>query len=330
MRHGAAVGLVLGLMAPGQWGADDLQAQGSLVPAGEGTSSLGQFAIYLPDGYSSTNVSYLQGATIDVALALISRFGEVARAPFELVVVESREQFQEWVGNEMPEWIHAVALEEPARVVVLVSKADNLDPTGHRFELTLLHELTHIYLYRLQPGRKGRGLPGWFHEGLAVYISSGLDRGMHRALIRGRVTGTYYTLDDLVRIYHTSSSLSEMAYAQSLMAVQGMAEFYGTGVFRELFDQLRGGLSFTTAFAGAAGEELDQFHARYLSALRSRYHLLLVLTDPAAIFILLPLLLMLAYFVRLHRNRVIRARWLAEGEAGGNEWEQGLPTSPKT
>ncbi|MEE9161949.1 MAG: peptidase MA family metallohydrolase [Candidatus Neomarinimicrobiota bacterium] len=327
MKRGAAVALVLGLMGSGVGSADSLEAQGSMVAAGEGTSALGQFTIYLPDGYSPGTVSYLQGATVDVSLALISRFGEVARAPFQLVVVESRGQFQEWVGNELPKWIHAVALEEPARVVVRVPKADNLDPAGHRFELTLLHELTHTYLYRLQPSRSGRGFPGWFHEGLAVYISSGLDRGMHRALIRGRVTGNYYTLDDLVRIYHTSSALSEMAYAQSLMAVQSMAEFYGAGVFRELFDQMRGGLPFPTAFSAVAGEELDQFQARYQGALRRRYNLLLVVTDPAAIFILLPLLLMLAYFVRLRRNRVIRARWLAEGEADSDEGEEGLPTT---
>jgi len=175
-----------------------------------------------------------------------------------------------------------------------------------------MHELTHIYLYRLYPRWRGGPLPGWFHEGLAVDISGGLDRGMHRALIRGRITRRFYTLEQLDRIYHTSAILSELAYAQSVVAAQTMAAFYGELVFQAIFDEIRAGRSFHDAFTQATGEALPLFQARYQAELHRRYNLLLVLADPAVLFILLPLLVLAAYFVRVWRNRAIAARWTRE------------------
>ncbi len=292
--------------------------QESLTFYGPHAGPFGYYMLYLPADYPSEAEDYLREVAEDVALVLISRFGPVDSAAFELVVVNTREQLAAWTGHELPRWIHAVALEHPPRVIVLGPATDISDRTSHHLEQVLLHEFTHIYLYRLYPSRGGP-LPGWFHEGLAVYISSGLDRGMHRALIRGRLTSRFYTLEQLDRIYHTSSVLSELAYAQSVVAAQSMAAFYGEEVFRSLFDEIRRGYSFAPAFALAAGETLEQFQTRYEARLHRRYNLLLVLADPTVLFILLPFLVLAAYFIRVWRSRAITARWAAEGYGGGDD-----------
>ena len=314
-----------GCLAAGLAGEPETSGSDTLVDRGFSDSSLGRFALHVPGDYSATAVTFLQETAASVALALTTRFGPVDPAPFQLVVVESRAQLRVWVGNALPKWIHAVAIEHPPRVIILGGDLSGRDPASQRFEMTLLHELAHIYLYRMPSGWSGDALPGWFHEGLAVHVSGGLDRGMHQALIRGRVTGNYYTLIELRRIYHTSSALSQLAYAQSLLAVQIMEEFYGAGMFRDLFDSLRRGASFSAAFATAAGVTPLQFQERYQQALRQRYNPLMILTDPGALFMLLPLLLVVAYFVRQRRNRMIRARWLTEGEAGWASETGGRP-----
>lgn len=293
--------------------------QDSIILSRSYANPLGEFTLYLPADYPLEAEDFLQEVVADLALVLISRFGPVDYAAFELVIVNTREQLAAWTGHELPRWIHAVALEHPPRVVVLGPATDISDPTSHRLEQALLHELTHIYLYSLYPSRNGGPLPGWFHEGLAVYFSGGLDRGMHRALIRGRLTSRFYTLEQLDRIYHTSAVLSELAYAQSMVAAQSMTAFYGEEVFHSLFDEIRRGYSFAPAFALAAGETLEQFQTRYKTELHRRYNLLLVLADPSILFILLPLLVLVAYFIRVWRSRVITARWAAEGYGGGDD-----------
>lgn len=283
-----------------------------LLASGTYPSAVGDFTLYLPAQYPDAAATDLRHMTEDLSLTLVSRFGPVESAPFRVVITLNREQLDEWAGRELPSWIYAVALEHPSRIVLLGPAADVATATLERFQEALLHELTHIYLHRLYPTRVGGPLPGWFHEGLAVHTSGGLDRSMHRALVRARLFNRFITLEQLRRIVHTSAGLSELAYAQSVVAVQFMDDLYGPEVFRSLFDGLRAGASFRSAFAGAAGETLDAFQTRYQVELLRRYNLLLVAADPNVLFILLPLLVFVAYFAKRWRGRLITAKWKAE------------------
>ncbi len=283
-----------------------------LLAVGTYPSAVGDFTLYVPAQYPEAAATDLRHMTEDLSLTLVSRFGPVKSVPFELVITVNREQLDEWTGRELPSWIHAVALEHPSRIVLLGPAVDVATATLERFQEALLHELTHIYLHRLYPSRAGGPLPGWFHEGLAVHTSGSLNRSMHRALVRARLFNQFTTLEQLHRIVHTSAGLSELAYAQSVVAVQFMDDLYGPEIFRSLFDGFRTGASFRSAFASAAGETLDAFETRYQVELLRRYNLLLVAADPNVLFILLPLLVFVAYFTKRWRGRLITAKWNAE------------------
>lgn len=301
------------ILLVGSLGAEATAPQAEpLLVLGTYPSAVGDFTLYLPAQYPDAAATDLRHTTEDLALMLVSRFGPVESAPFKVVITLDREQLNEWAGRELPGWIHAVALEHPSRIVLLAPAANVATATLERFQEALLHELTHIYLHRLYPRRAGGPLPGWFHEGLAVHTSGGMDRSMHRALVRARLFNRFISLKELRRIVHTSAGLSELAYAQSVVAVQFMEDQYGPEVYRSLFDGLRAGDSFRSAFASAAGETLDAFQSRYQVELLRRYNLLLVAADPNVLFILLPLLVIVAYFTKRWRGRLITAKWRAE------------------
>lgn len=311
--HGRRLAWISTILLVGSLGAEPTAPPGEpLLASGTYPSAVGDFTLYLPAHYPDAVATDLRHMTEDLSLTLVSRFGPVASAPFRVVITLDREQLDEWVGRELPSWIHAVALEHPSRIVLLGPAADGATATLEHFQEALLHELTHIYLHRLYPQPAGGPLPGWLHEGLAVHTSGGLDRSMHRALVRARLFNRFITLGELRRIVHTSAGLSELAYAQSVVAVQFMDDLYGADVFRSLFDELRAGASFRSAFARAAGETLDTFQNRYQVELLRRYNLLLVAADPNVLFILLPLLVFVAYFTKRWRGRLITARWRAE------------------
>ena len=54
---------------------------------------------------------------------------------------------------------------------------------------------------------------------------------------------------------------------------------------------------------------MTQFDRRYQLWLRERYNLLLILSDPGFLFMLLPALLILAYFITTARARRRKAQW---------------------
>ena len=120
--------------------------------------------------------------------------------------------------------------------------------------------------------------------------------------------------------------------AQAVIAVQVMESNYGAGIYHDLFEHLRQGMTFAEAFHLAAGESLLQFHVYYGNELRRRYNILVVLSSPNVLVILLPVLVVAAYLVRRQRNRRIRARWQAEetstvGGSMDSSW-QGVDDNP--
>ncbi len=277
--------------------------------AGYHPSALGEFSLQAAENYNLQAQENLRAAVGSVAIALVGRYGPVKPEKFDLIVVRNRSELFAQAGREFPDWIQAVALERPSRVVMLMPTTRDLDISVSEFEQTLMHELTHLYLYRIAPARV---FPGWFHEGLATYTSNGFNRSLHWALVKARLFHLTFTLGELNRLDHRSADQSTQAYAQAYMAIRLMADSYGPDIFPKIFViQARGG-SFEDSFSAAAGESLAQFEKYYLDELGRRYNFLLVLANPRTLFITLPLLLMLAYFIRRWRNAVIKARWQME------------------
>ncbi|MCH8327324.1 MAG: hypothetical protein IID15_02210 [Candidatus Marinimicrobia bacterium] len=278
------------------------------VRAGSIQTVLGPCDIWLPPGYSTADAGYVAGAISDLSLVLTDRLGPTTERAFEVVLVDNRQQFEFWTGRAAPEWIHALALNSPPRLVLLVA-AQLTAADQKNLERTLLHELTHAYLHRLQAPDNRRNLPSWFHEGIAVQMSGGMERGMQQTVLYARWLGQLQPLGSLTTIRHETAQSSELAYGQSALAVELIVEDHGEAGLRELLNDLRGGAPFELVFEESLGVPWLQFVDRYQIWLRRRYNLLLALSDPNILFMLLPLLLVAAYLVTQARGRRRKAEW---------------------
>lgn len=274
-------------------------------------SALGEFTLQVTEKYNPQARENLRAAVGSVAMALVGRYGPVPPEKFDLIVVRDRSELFVQAGRELPDWIQAVALERPSRVVMLMPTTRALDISVSEFEQTLMHELTHLYLFRLAPAS---AFPGWFHEGLATYTSNGFNRSLHWSLVKARLFHRFFTLGALNRMTHSSADQSTQAYAQAYLAVRLMADSYGPDIFRRIFAIQVKGRSFEDSFSAASGESPARFEEYYLGELGRRYNFLLVLANPRVLFSTLPLLLLLAYFIRRWRNAVIKAKWELEEE----------------
>ncbi len=278
------------------------------VPAASIETVLGLCDLWLPPDYSSADAEYVAGAVSDFSRVLTDRLGPTAQWAYEVVLVDNRHQFEYWTGRQAPEWIHALAMQSPPRLVLLVSA--NATTAGRKnLERTLLHELTHAYLHRLQSPGVRRNLPGWLHEGIAVQMSGGMERGMRQTVLYARWLGQLQPLGALTTIRHKTARSSELAYGQSALAVELIVEDHGDAGLRKLLNNLRGGAPFELAFEQSLGVPWLQFADRYQVWIRRRNNLLLALSDPNIIFMLLPLLLVAAYLVTRARGRRRKAEW---------------------
>ncbi len=328
-RRSAALVLQLACLPLAQAGSpSSSDSSAALQQAGTVRTPLGQCEIWLPADYSATDAEFLAGAVADLSLVLSDRLGPVHPQPFQLVITADRAQFDEWTGRRLPEWIQALALESPSRLVISNYPGPLGDAGRQEVEQVLLHELTHAYLHRARWPAGRTPLPAWFHEGLAVEMSGGLSRDLQRAVLWARWTGRLQRLRDLRTIRHQTAAASQIAYAQSALALQYLTYRHGESARTDLLAALGKFSSFERAYPQTFGEPLISFEAGYLTWLRQRYNLLLLASDPATLFMLLPALMIVAYLATSLRTRRRKAQWAAAEQLQADDSAPPKPDDP--
>ena len=154
-----------------------------------------------------------------------------------------------------------------------------LSPRSFRegtYEAVLGHELSHLLLRR----RRGwvsavTEIPGWFHEGLAVFASGGggglpvTPEEARRAIVAGR---TFVPEDEGAwrpRMAADHGVPHHQFYRQSGLFVEFLARSHPEG-FRAFLDAVHGGKGFRAAFETHMGRTVEVAWGEFVESVRSR------------------------------------------------------------
>lgn len=222
-------------------------------------------------------------------------------SPIRLVIAADAAQFSRLAGGRNPEWAAGLVLER-GRTILLDKRY--LRDLGQSATL-LRHELAHVLLDRRV---QGAALPRWFHEGYAQLRAGEWSPDALWRLGRAAWTGSAIPLAALERGFPASGPRAELAYAESLAAVQALAR--DAGRWSQLFERLEAGLPFTDALLRSHGETVAGFSARFDADLMPSYRRWTLLFGSAPLFFGLALL----FIVAAWRGRRQRATALGGGE----------------
>ncbi len=166
----------------------------------------------------------------------------------ETIQVHLEHAFNDWFEREgvpstPPEW--AVGLALPARRVIL------LIPGNATWEATLAHEMTHVAVAIAA----GDGhVPTWFTEGIAVAVAEQWGLQRMQTMVQAALTGSVHDFRALENGWPPSSSLADLAYAQSFHFVRWVREAHGDDVFSRILGRVRTGEAWGAAFRAETGE----------------------------------------------------------------------------
>ncbi len=187
--------------------------------------------------------------------------GRVDLTPMTLVVAADADAFGRWSGGRLPRWGAGMTL--PARRLVVI-RADGGDPFG-----TLRHELAHLALHTVVPGR----VPLWFDEGYAVVAAQEHGRlaalQLNLAVAMGRVP----TLRQLDADLRGASDDAAAAYALAGSAVGELQRRHPQNSLEPLLGRLRDGVGFDAAVLATTGLDLERFDEVWHRSVRRRYNL---------------------------------------------------------
>lgn len=213
--------------------------------------------------------------------------------------------FDSLTGGRVPEWGAGVAI--PARRQIVLPTYPAPGTGVWEPAVTLRHELAHLALHAYLPP----GIPRWFDEGYATWVSGGWDQASAWQIRTAFLLGRGPRLDSLTLDWPRGAERARLAYLLSASAVRFLAELGGEAGFAVLIEAWQREGSFDAALRRAYGMTPGQFEQAWRATVRRRYGWLLAASQVTVFWTAVSLLLVLLFGIRRRRKR----QRLAELEA---------------
>jgi hypothetical protein len=133
-------------------------------------------------------------------------------------------------------------------------------------DILVAHELTHL-VFDTATDNPYHTPPRWLNEGVAVYLSEGYGRGWQRNIEDAVADRSIIPLDGLGGLFPTTFDQFQLAYAQSVSAVDFFIREHGEQTLWDLVGSYAQGVSDDEAFHAATGADLAAFNSAWMASL---------------------------------------------------------------
>jgi len=228
--------------------------------------------------------------------------------PIMVYLAPSREDFVAMQPPEAPStWAVGTAYPENNLIILLSPRA--LKGSGTRIEETFRHEFTHLALHQAVNGRR---IPHWLNEGFVMLKCRQWTLEWTYVLVRGVLTDSLHSLDELEYGFPSDRFRAQMAYAQSFSAVNYIKEDLGAESLARFIEGLANGLDTDMALRVAAGLRLSELERAWIQKLKRRYSWIPVVTSVFSLWFLASVLFLISYWRKRRRAKRLLRQWEIE------------------
>ncbi len=189
--------------------------------------------------------------------------GVTERDLVDFYVYADEPAFYDALGPDTRENVVGTAVASIRTMFALIAPSD---VGGSEVRRVIPHELTHL-VFDTAVRNPYHSPPRWLDEGVAVYLSVGFDAG-DRATVEAAVgEGRLMPLTALGGEFPTSWERADLAYAESVSAVDYLVREKGTAALVRLIRGYAGGVTDDEAFTAATGVDVAAFEAGWLADL---------------------------------------------------------------
>ena len=237
--------------------------------------------------------------TTAMTLAGLTRAGQ----PIDVLLIAENSD----LARGTPPWISGFA-DAGRNLVVLFPNRARSYPSDS-LETLLHHEVAHILFSR---AARGRPVPRWFNEGLALAAERPVGLGDRSRLAWTLVRHGGIPLAELERLFGISRATDQRAYAVASALVRDLLRVHGEASAGRILSMVGRDRPFDEAFETATGEPLPVAIDRFWSRQRQWERWIPLLTGPAFLWMVITLLAL--YAIRAHHRRRANQRRLWEAE----------------
>lgn len=214
----------------------------------------------------------------------------------------------------VPKWAAAYAV--PSLPLVVVALRNHQGAPNLELSESLSHELSHVVMYEVL---KGKEVPRWFSEGVAVQQSEPLPIERFLVLLAALRGRRLVPLAQLER-YPVHAGHVNLAYAEAADFVGFLLRREGWMGVRHALRRTAAGDDFQRGIGTAFHADLAQLERLWLRGLPTTATWIQLLTGDGLLWGFASMLLILAYIGARKRHRLAMARLAAEDELADLRW----------
>jgi hypothetical protein len=226
-----------------------------------------------------------------------------------LVVSSTQQEFDQLTQGQVPDW--GVAAAQPDRNAIFL-KSPRVMKAGEEYDEIVIHELSHLMVTWKAPGAI---IPRWLDEGIALYASGELGLESTIVMARSAMTHQLLPLSQIDEVLTFRRNKANLAYRQSLAAVQYLIQNYGEDVISHLLRRLAETKNIRPALQSTLGIPYIVFEAEWLDAVETKYRWYALLDYRMISSVVFVMLFLLAFLSKKREAIRKKQEWEDEQES---------------
>lgn len=231
--------------------------------------------------------------------------------PVDIYLCGSQGEFDRLTGWGLPSWSEGVARPELGLIFLKSPRFSRAD-----LQKAAVHELCHVLLGK---ATKGRYIPRWFDEGLAVYLSGQAGFGSGLLIARALRGNSIIWLSAIDSVLSFEEDKARLAYLESASTISYILERFGREALVRIVDELKEGKTMNQALKDVLTLDSSDFEVDWYFYLKDKYKWNFLIDIDFYFWIILPLLVLFAIIAIRVRNQRILKRWEEEERLQGFE-----------
>jgi len=205
------------------------------------------------------------------------------------------------------EWSLGITYTKPDRIIIKDPALSKISKT--KFIKVIKHELNHLMLNRY---KFYYTIPRWFKEGLAMKYADEISLNHKISIAKNLYNKNLFDIDKYKNFNHFNRQEFNFAYSLSGVYILVLEKLYGNNITQFIINDLYNGKNFEIAFYNSTGKSINEFKIISYDAIKSHFFWYKLIGLPKNIFSLMPLLLVLGFYIKSKRNKKIREQWELE------------------
>lgn len=237
-------------------------------------------------------------------ISLDSIYGNTPKKNFQITVASknlSHIRHNHW------KWSLGITYTNPDRVIIKDPGFAKI--SKKKFNQVLKHELSHIMMNRFN---MVQSIPRWFKEGFAMNEANEISLN-HKILVAKNIqNNNLFNINKYNNFNNFNRIEFNLAYAISAVSIVAIKKMYGDDIIHEIIYNIKKNHTFNISFLNSTGQSLDQFNNNFYNFIKREYFWFKLINLPKNIFALMPLLLVIGFYIKSKKNKQIKQQWEIE------------------